>query len=69
MTDFERIKNFDLESMAIFITTLIVETEERILGQLDALGIDVSLCSTCFDSRVAQQIDLLCREVERDGDT
>ena len=61
MTVYEKIVNYDLDAMAAHIFGIISGTEERLLGNLSALGIDASLSALSDDLRIAQiKQDLLC---------
>jgi hypothetical protein len=64
MTKLEQIKSFDDQQMAEFVYTLISETEERIIGQLAALGIEASLCSLDPSLQIESHRQLLLQEVD-----
>ena len=68
MTLYEKILNYDLDDMAGHIYGLIAGTEERLLGNLSALGLDVSLATASEDVRIAQIKADLLQEVD-DGDS
>ena len=54
MNRYDEIKSYDVDQLAAFIYSTIATTEEVIVGQLSALGIDVSLCSLNEDVRIAK---------------
>lgn len=68
MTLYEKILNYDIDAMAAHMYGLIVGTEERLLGELSALGVEVSLVTASEDIRIAQLKQDLLKEVD-DGDT
>lgn len=62
-TIFERAAAGDIDYFACLLYGAIAGTEERILGNLSALGIDASLCTLSQDARIAQiKQDLLEEE-------
>ena len=66
MNRYQKIKSYDVDTVAEFIYGIIAETENSMLGKLSALGVEVSLCSLGEDLRIAQiKRDLL----EEDDDT
>lgn len=66
MNRYQKIKSYDIDTLAEFIYGIIAETENSMLGKLSALGVEVSLCSLGEDLRIAQiKRDLL----EEDDDT
>lgn len=68
MTLYEKILTYDVDAMAAHIHDIISGTEERLLGNLSALGIDASLSTLSEDIRIAQIRYDLMREVS-DGNT
>ena len=64
MTLFEVIKQYDIDTMAAHMYGLIVGTEERLLANLSALGIDATLCTLSEDVRIAQLKQDLLQEVD-----
>lgn len=63
MNRYQKIKSYDVDTLAEFIYGLIAETENSMLGKLSALGVEVSLCSLNEDLRIAQiKRDLLEEE-------
>ena len=68
MTLYEKILTYDVDTMAAYIFGIIDGTEERLLGNLSALGIDASLCTVSEDLRIAQIKQDLLQEVD-DADT
>ena len=63
MNKYQKIKSYDVDTLAGFIYGLIVQTEDSVLGKLSALGVEVSLCSLDDDLRIAQiKRDLLEEE-------
>ena len=68
MTLYEKILTYDIDAMAAHIFGIIDGTEERLLGNLSALGIDASLSTLSEDIRIAQIKHDLMQEVP-DGNT
>lgn len=68
MTLYEKILNSDVDTVAAYFYGLIVGTEERILGNLSALGIEASLATASEDIRIAQIKQDLLKEID-DGDS
>lgn len=68
MTLYEKILTYDVDTMAAHIFGIIDGTEERLLGNLSALGIDASLSTLSEDIRIAQIKHDLMQEVP-DEDT
>jgi hypothetical protein len=64
MTLFEAIKQYDIDTMAAHMYSLIAGTEERLLANLSALGIDATLCTLSEDVRIAQLKQDLLQEVD-----
>lgn len=64
MTLFEAIKQYDIGTMAAHMYGLIAGTEERLLANLSALGIDATLCTLSEDVRIAQLKQDLLQEVD-----
>ena len=63
MNRYQKIKSYDIDTLAEFIYGLIAETENSMLGKLSALGVEVSICSLGEDLRIAQiKHDLLEEE-------
>lgn len=63
MNKYQKIKSYDVDALACFIYGLIAQTEDKMLGKLSALGVEVSLCSLSEDLRIAQiKRDLLEEE-------
>lgn len=63
MNKYQKIKSYDVDTLACFIYGIIAQTEDSMLGKLSALGVDVSLCSLDMDLRIAQiKRDLLEEE-------
>lgn len=63
MNQYQKIKSYDVDTLACFIYGLIAQTEDDMLGKLSALGVEVSLCSLDEDLRIAQiKRDLLEEE-------
>jgi hypothetical protein len=54
MNRYQKIKSYDIDTLAEFIYGIIAETENSMLGKLSALGVEVSLCSLGEDLRIAQ---------------
>ena len=54
MNRYQKIKSYDVDTLACFIYSIIAQTEEDLVGKLSALGIDASLCSLSEDLRIAQ---------------
>lgn len=54
MNRYQKIKSYDVDTLACFIYGIIAQTEDNILGKLSALGVEVSLCSLGEDIRIAQ---------------
>ena len=63
MTVYEKIVNYDIDTMAAHIFGIISGTEERLLGNLSALGIEAGLSTLSDDIRIAQIKQDLLREV------
>lgn len=63
MTLYEKILTYDIDTMAAHIYGVMSGTEERLLGNLSALGIDVSLSTLSEDIRIAQIKQDLMQEV------
>lgn len=64
MTLLEKIKAFDDVGMATFIYTVVTETEDRIMGQLSALGVDASICRLDPDVQIESHRLKLHEEVD-----
>ena len=63
MNRYQKIKSYDIDTLAEFVYGLIAQTEDNMLGKLSALGVEVSLCSLGEDLRIAQiRHDLLEEE-------
>jgi hypothetical protein len=54
MNKYQKIKSYDVDTLAGFIYGLIAQTEDNILGKLSALGVEVSICTLAEDLRIAQ---------------
>jgi hypothetical protein len=66
-TRFDAIKEFDVNELAEFILTLIVDTENNMLNKLSEYGVEVTVVSLDPQIRHSQIVhDLL---EEDDGDT
>ena len=68
MTLYDKIRSYSIDTMACHIYGIIAGTEERLLGNLSALGLDVSLATASEDVRIAQVKADLMKEID-DGDT
>ena len=66
MTRYEQILTYDVDTMAAFIYGIIDGTEERLLSNLSALGIEASLCSMSEELRIAQIKSDLLKEVDHE---
>lgn len=64
MTLYEKILTYDVDTMAAHMYGLIVGTEERLLANLSALGIDATLCTLSEDARIALLKQDLLQEVD-----
>lgn len=68
MTLYDKIRSYSIDTMAYHIYGIIAGTEERMLGNLSALGLDISLATASEDVRIAQVKADLMKEID-DGDT
>lgn len=64
MTLYETILSYDVDTMAAHIYGIISGTEERLLGNLEALGIEASLCTASETVRIAQIKQDLLKEMD-----
>lgn len=62
MTAFDKITQSP-ESMAAFITTLVIETENRMLAKLDEYGIQASVVRPSEDVLMLDNLAMLLEEV------
>ena len=68
MTTFEKIKEFDIDSMAHFIIELINTTEERLLRQLHEQGINCSIVRPSPEFQYVDSMAFLSKEVDDEHD-
>lgn len=65
---YQRIKDMSIDQLAQFITTLIDETEDKMLYKLAEYGIEASIARPAPEFRIANNLALLLSEVD-DADT
>lgn len=65
MTTFDKITQSP-EALAAFITTLIEETETKMLDRLDAYGIQCSIVQPAYEMRLASNLADLLEEDDAD---
>ena len=69
MNTYRKIKElWGPEDIARFITTIIQETEDRMLYKLAEYGIEASIARLAFELRVFENLHMLMEEVD-DGNT
>lgn len=72
MTTYEFLQTCTIDDFAAFVTSLIENTEDRIIGMLSQNGIDVSMVTLSFELRCAQNKAMLLAEhlqTEAEDDT
>ena len=69
MNTYRKIKElWGPEDIAHFVTTLIQDTEDRMLYKLAEYGIEASIARLAFELRVFENLHMLMEEVD-DGNT
>lgn len=69
MTLYEKIIEYDIDTLAAFIYGVVAETEEGMLKMLSNKGIECSLVNLSPDLRIANNVLLLSQEVSDEQDT
>lgn len=69
MTLYEKIIEYDIDTLAAFIYGIVADTEEGMLKMLSNKGIECSLVNLSPDLRIANNVLLLSQEVLDEQDT
>lgn len=64
MTQYDKIRRMSPEDLAVFISTLVSETEDKMLDTLYAYGVQVSLVRPAPEIRYADNLAMLLQEVD-----
>ena len=66
MTNYEQIKNFTIDQMALFIHTIVEVIEKDMQKYLDSEGVEVTLVKPPLEMQLAMNKAYLMQEVEDD---